>query len=306
MTYADAERIAAAQDGLIRRDQLTAAGITRGMLRAQLAARRWSRLTTTVVATFTGVPSRSQQLWLAVLHGGRGALLGGMTAAELSGLRNWTREEIEVHVDAAVGMPRSRADGVLFIKTRRGLEGLRHGQRQPPRMRLEPAVLIWASRQSSRATIEGVLAASVQQRLTGTDELLDWLDRLSPLPRSPIMREALQMIGGGAHSKAEIDLRRLCHRFGIAQPRRQTKRRDATGRIRFTDAEWRTADGRTLILEIDGAFHMDVDAWQDDIARQRALSAVGTVLVRCTAREAREGDAVAADLIRLGVPRAAA
>ena len=302
----EVERLARRQDGVVRRDQLTAAGLTRDAVAAQIRAGRWVRRTSTVVSTFTGTPTRTQQLWIAVLHGGRGALVAGLSAAEMSGLRNWSRDEIEIHVSRHVGTPGSPVDAVRFIRNRRDLETLRAGRREPPRMALEPAVLLWASQQASRGTIEGVLAACVQQRLTEADALLQWLERVSPIPKGRLIREALTDIGGGAHSKAEIDLRRLCRGWRIATPHRQTKRRDADGRIRFTDAEWRTVDGRTLILEVDGAFHMDVESWEDDIARQRALSAQGVVIVRCTAREARDdSERVARDLIRLGAPRAA-
>lgn len=300
------ERCARSQDGLIRRDQVTAAGLSRDAVAAQVRAGRWVRRTSTVLSTFTGTPTRDQQRWIAVLHGGTGALIAGLSAAEMSGLRNWSRDEIDIHVRRDVGSPGSPVEGVRFIRSRRDLEVLRAGRRQPPRMALEPAVLLWASEQPSRGTVEGVLAACVQQRLTTADALAAWLERLAPIPKGRLMRAALIDIGGGAHSKAEVDLRRLCRRSGIAMPRRQTKRRDADGKIRFTDAEWRTVDGRTLILEVDGAFHMDIGSWEEDIARQRALSAHGVVVVRCTAREARdEGERVASDLIRLGVPRAA-
>jgi very-short-patch-repair endonuclease len=60
------------------------------------------------------------------------------------------------------------------------------------------------------------------------------------------------------------------------------------------------------VLEVDGGFHMDVEEWEDDIARQRALAAPDRILVRCTSRELRdEPERVARDLITLGVPRAA-
>lgn len=104
---------------------------------------------------------------------------------------------------------------------------------------------------------------------------------------------------------AEIDIRRLCRRLGLAMPRRQVRRLDASGRLRFTDCEWRLPDGRILVLEIDGSFHMDVEHWEDDLARQRGLIAVDRLVVRCTARELRdEPERLAHDLIALGVPAA--
>ena len=116
------------------------------------------------------------------------------------------------------------------------------------------------------------------------------------------MRTALVEIGGGAQSVAELDVLRLCRRFGVPSPRRQTPRRDAYGRHRFTDCEWVLPDGSVLILEVDGGFHMEVAHWEDDLARQRGLSGRGRTIVRCTARELRENaPRVFADLLRLGL-----
>ena len=96
-------------------------------------------------------------------------------------------------------------------------------------------------------------------------------------------------------------MRRMCRRFGLALPDRQVKRRDSTGRLRFTDCEWRLPDGRTLVLEVDGGFHMDAEHWEDDIARQRGLTATDRLVIRCTSRELRdEPERVARDLRLLG------
>jgi hypothetical protein len=176
----------------------------------------------------------------------------------------------------------------------------------PPRCRLEPAILLFAAADRSRRTAQGVLAAAVQQRQTTPARLLAWLERLSPLHKAPLLRQALVEMAGGAQSLAEIEVKRLCRSHGLQVPDRQVARRDAEGRLRYTDCEWRLAGGRTLVLEVDGAFHMDAEQWEDDIARQRALTAPDRLVVRCTAREVRdEPDRVARDLVLLGVPRAA-
>lgn len=133
----------------------------------------------------------------------------------------------------------------------------------------------------------------------------DWVDRLRPLRRADRFRRVLREIAGGADSTAEIDVRRMCRSFGLAPPARQVRRRDSTGRVRYTDCEWRLADDRYLVLEVYGAFHLDVEHWEEDIARQRALTAPHRIVVRCTARELRDlPERVARDLLLLGVPHA--
>lgn len=298
------ERAASAQCGLLTRAQLASLGMDRWAVRHRTRTRRWVELTPTVVGTTTGALTREQIMWLGVLHGGEQAIVGEITAAEVMGLRNWHRDPVTVLVphDADVG------DGhptIEFRRTRRDLSAMRVRRNGLPVSRIEPAVLGFASRQRSPRTAEGVLAATVQQQLSTPASLLEWVDRMKPLRGAGRFRAALAEIAGGAQSVAELDVRRMCRRFSLAPPHRQVKRRDSSGRTRFTDCEWRLPDGRTLVLEVDGGFHMDAEHWEDDIARQRALTTTDRLVVRCTARELRdEPERIARDLRLLGVPAA--
>ena len=144
----------------------------------------------------------------------------------------------------------------------------------------------------------------VQQRLSTPECIAPWIERMQPLRRARLFRSTLADIGGGAQSLAEIDVGRVCRRFGLPLPDRQVRRRDRSGRLRYTDCEWRLPDGRRVVLEVDGAFHMDITSWQEDIARERALVSAGVLLVRCTAGELRDDPAaVVRDLRALGVGR---
>lgn len=293
--------VAAAQAGLITRAQLAEAGMTRWSIAHRVASERWQLLSPTVVATVTGELTDEQRIWNAVLHAGPGAMAGGLTAASLAGLRNWDRDQITVLVPYERGRP-SALDGVGFVRSRRRLRSVG----SPPRCRVEPAVLLFAASDRSERSAQGVLAAAVQQQLTSPQRLLEWLDRLAPLRRAATLRRAVEDIEGGAQSLAEMDVRRMCRDLGLARPTRQVKRRDADGRVRYTDCEWRLPSGRILVLEVDGGFHMEIEHWEDDLARQRALTAPDRIIVRCTARELRdEPERVGRDLRALGVPLAA-
>lgn len=294
-------RVAASQAGLITRRQLVAAGISRWTVADRVAAERWQNLAPTVVGTFTGELTEKQRRWLALLHAGDDALLSGLTAAEEAGLRNWKRAEVHVLVPYSSGKV-SSLEGVTYSRTRRSLIDMRRPGARPPRCKLEPAILMFAASDRSTRTAQGVLAASVQQGLTTPTQLMDWIDRLAPLKRATTLRRALKDIEGGVQSVGEQDVRRMCRRFGLPTPLRQARRRDSSGRSRFTDCEWRLASGHAIVLEVDGAFHMAVEHWEDDIARQRALSALDRTIVRCTARELRDTpERVARDLKLLGI-----
>ncbi|MGK2875723.1 MAG: hypothetical protein ACSLEW_08795 [Nocardioides sp.] len=235
--------------------------------------------------------------------GSTSALVVGATALEVHGLKRWEREEIQVGVphDAA---PSKCLDGVRFERSRRPLPAWASPGRTLPTLRLQPAILMFASDQRSDRARVAVLAAAIQQRLTTPESLLEWLARLAPLRAASGIRSALAGLADGAQSMAEVDVATMCRTFGIARAIRQVKRRDSAGRARFTDCEWRLPGGRVLILEVDGGFHMDADRWEDDIVRERGLIDPRVLMVRCTARELRDcPDQVAHDLIRLGAPR---
>lgn len=293
--------LALAQAGLVTRQQLFARGVSRAHIRAQLSAERWAQVAPAVYATFTGELTRTQMMWGAVLNGGADARLGGLTVAELAGLRGWDRPEVAVWVPYGGG-PITPMQNVDYIRTRKPMAAIQLVDGSIARLRLEPALLLWAAKQRSERTALGVLTASVQQGLTTAESISAWHRKLGKIRHAQAIREAIVDMVGGAQSVAEIDVRKLCRRESLALPRRQVRRRDAHGRLRFTDAEWVTIDGRVVILEVDGAFHMDADHWEDDLQRQRALTDARRVVVRATARELREGGVrLAADLRRLGV-----
>lgn len=290
------------QAGLVHRRQLGAMGIDSDYVARQVRARRWTMRSSVVVGTTTGPLSPEQNLWLGVLHGGPHACLAGLSALALMGLRGWERPFVTVAVPQAADV--EPLAGFRIRRTRRRLPELRTTHQGLPLLRIEPAALLFAAYDRSSRTASGLLAATVQQRLTTAGRLLEWVEPLQPLPRARLFRVNLEEIGGGAHSMAEIDVGRMCRRFRLPLPCRQTPRRDRNGRRRFTDCEWTLSDGRRLVLEVDGAFHLDVASWEDDMARERSLVVDGDVVLRCTSTELRLRPArVAADLEAAGLRR---
>lgn len=297
--------VAARQGGLITRAQLQDAGVDRWAIRHRIESERWVERSPTVIGTTTGILVREQLMWLGVLHAGGDAQVGDLTAAELAGLQNWHRDDVTVLVPKGTNLGEP-LDGITFVQTRRPLRMFRTIRSGLPVCRVEPALLHWAAYQRSSRTADGVLAAAVQQRLTSPEQLVRWVELMRPLRWAKRFRTTLGEIAGGAQSVAEIDVRRMCRSCGLAPPRRQVRRRDADGRTRFTDCEWELPDGRTVVLEVDGGFHMSVEGWEEDLARQRALSGPLRTVVRCTSRELRdEPERVGRDLRNLSRRRPA-
>jgi len=289
---------------MLARRQLTRLGIGWDAVDAQVDALRWTVRTPRVVSTTTGTLTVEQMRWLGVLHAGPRSVLGGLTAASLHGLEGWERDQVTVLVDDELSF--EPVDGIRFFRSRRPFPLLVSPRPGLPSARLEPAVLLWAAYSAAPRSAVGVLAAAVQQRLTTAERLLEEVERLRPLRRSRLFRQSLGDVAGGAHSAAEIDVRRMCRLCRLPLPVRQAPRTDTAGRRRWTDCEWHLASGTVLVLEVDGSFHLDVASWTDDLQRQRRLTAPGRLVVRCTADELRlDPRAVGADLVSLGlVPRA--
>ena len=306
MSDEDAWRgLAASQEGMLSRRQLGELGVDRWRVRNQIAAGRWAQRSPMVVSTTTGPLSRGQLMWLGVLHAGPQAVVGGLTAAEVAGLRSWHRDDVTVLIPEELEV--DDVSGIDFHRTRRDIAAMRAPGTGLPRCRIEPAVLLFGAYQRSRRTAQGVVAAVVQQQLAAPVSLLSWVKVLRPLRWAPMFREVIGDIAAGSQSVAELDVVRLCRHHGLATPDRQVSRVDAGGRPRFTDCEWRLPDGRVLVLEVDGSFHMEASHWEEDLVRQRQLISPDRLVVRCTARELREEPwRVAGDLRRLGVPTRAA
>ncbi len=295
------EALAARQHGMLSQSQLTALGVGREFVRNQLRARRWAHRTSSVLSTTTGPMSWDQRLWLATLHAGPNSIIGGLTAAGVHGLKAWDREAITVLVGNDLSF--EPVDGVQFFRTRRPIPLLR-ARSDLPLCAIEPAVLLFAGYERNRRTAHGAIAAVVQQRLTTPPRIARWLQQLKPLRRATEFRSLLQDIEAGAQSVAEVELRKACRTFGIREPTSQRARSDRSGRRRFTDAEWLLADGRTLILEVDGAFHDNVVQASADRARNRKLTTSDRIVISCSAYELRDDPGnVITDLIALGVER---
>lgn len=294
-------KLIADQAGMVARRQLLAHNVDWDAVSHHVAARRWVERTPRVISTTTGTLDWEQQQWLGVLHAGPRSMLGSLTAAAQHGLVGWERGHISVLVDDELSF--DPVAGIDFFRSRRPFEIMRDPKPGIPLCRIEPAALLFAGYEATPRAGHALLAATVQQRLSTANRMIEWVNKLRPLRRAKPFKRTLADIDGGAQSGAELDVGRMCRDFGLAPPIRQTPRTDSAGKRRWTDCEWRLLNGTILVLEVDGSFHMEVRQWGDDVKRARRIAAVNRIVVRCTAYEVRhEAAELAADLIALGIP----
>ena len=146
-------------------------------------------------------------------------------------------------------------------------------------------------------------AAAVQQRVCAPAELEHALSYVGRVRHKAFLRVALADISRGAHSLGELDIAAICRRYGLVAPQRQTRRPDQHGGWRYLDCEWDLPSGEIVVLEIDGAHHMDVAHWQADMRRERGIVISRRLVLRATALEVRlEPRVVLRDLKAIGVP----
>ncbi len=243
---------------------------------------------------------RDQQIWVAVLAAGPGAVLGGATALTAAGVRGLRSDPLEVVIPAdrrasstLSCLPRDMARVRIRRTTILPAEHLQIGR--PPRTTVARSAIdaaAWARTDDEART---VLAATCQQRLVLPAAIEQVLTLRPRIRRRGLIRTTVADIAGGAEALSEIDLLALCRRYGLPLPDLQERRRDAAGRHRFLDAYWREWH---VHVEVDGAHHMDVRHWADDMRRQNEIWIAGDMILRFPAWVIRARPAEVAEQLR--------
>jgi len=222
----------------------------------------------------SGPLTPQQTLRIAVLWAGKGAALAGLTAARLQGFRGFDEKASSIHLLipawARHAVRSIQPSLPLVVHYSRNLAPADiHPARQPPQTRIARSLVDAAAWMGTDRGAQAVLAAGVQQRLVRVTDLVAELDRNERLHRRKIISQTLGDIAGGAHALSELDFTSLVVRqFKLPAPDRQVPLRDAHGRQRWLDAVWEKAQ---LVVEIDGAGHIDVRTYWDDMDRGNGL-----------------------------------
>jgi very-short-patch-repair endonuclease len=81
----------------------------------------------------------------------------------------------------------------------------------------------------------------------------------------------------------------------------QSARRDSQGRRRYLDVELRTRRGRRLAVEVDGAAHLIVGSYWQDMARANEIVLSGQSLLRFPTVALYLDEATVVDQIRRAI-----
>lgn len=266
------EELLTCQDGVLDSGSALAY-MTPDALRWRLKSGRWQQPCRGIVVAQSGSLSSLQMLRVAVLWAGTGSALGGLTAARLHGFRGFDDKAGQIHLIRPPGRARRKTRPPLQLAVHYSSKLTAadiHPMRQPPRTRIARSLLDAAAWMATDRGARAVLAAGVQQRLVRATDLMAEVERHERLHRRQLIRTTLADIDGGSHALSELDFTNLVVRkFGVQEPSRQVARLDAQGRRRWLDAYWERA---RLVVEIDGAAHLDALQYWDDMDRANDLT----------------------------------
>lgn len=273
MTPMTFDELLAWQDGVLATN--SALGhISPAALRWRLTSGRWQQPCRGVVVAHSGPLTSGQRLRVAALWAGKGAVLAGLTAARIQGFRGFDEKASVIHLLLPAAVHHTRrsirpAFPLVVHYSRHLTQADIHPARQPPQTKIARSLVDAAAWMGTDRGAQAVLAAGVQQRLVRVRDLMAEVDRNERLFRRKTIKQTLGDIAGGAHALSELDFIRLVvRRFKLPEPDRQAPRRDEQGRRRWLDAVWEEA---RLVVEIDGAAHIDVLTYWDDMDRDNGL-----------------------------------
>ena len=269
--------LASRQRGLVMREQLVEAGLTRSAIAHRIRTGRLRRVHPAVYTIATlELPLLARAL-AALMAAGPGSVLSHLTAAIL--WRLLPDDGGPIHVINTQGHRRA-PDGVVLHRTHLESKDIRHHHGLPVTSPTRTLELL-----PSHSLNDAVDQARAGRLLTSAE-----LRALTTTTRRPALREALGDDHGFTRSQAERLLLKLVTRAGLPQPLTNTHLHGHE-----VDALW--PDHR-LIVEIDSyTHHSSRAAFETDRLRDATHTAHGYRTLRITWRQlTRRPEAIAARL----------
>lgn len=261
------------QEGVVTRGQVLR-HLSLDRLRHLVESGRWQVPHLGIYVDHSGPVTERQRRWIAVLTC-RGHL-AGITALTMFGLHGFDQGPLHILIPARRRDHDPPANVVVHrtaslpVMQRTEVDDL-------PCTSAARAAVDAAQWAETDARAAAVVAASVQQRLVGPEEVAAILGGMPRARRRGFVLALVADLAGGATSLPEAEFLRLCRQARFPEPKVQVSRRDARGRRRYLDAYF---DGYSVHVEIDGGQHRDVAAWWADMQRQNDLWISGDRVLR--------------------------
>ncbi len=250
------------------------ASLRRAVVRA-VRLGEWQRLTTQTFLAGVVPAGDEQRLWAGLLQGGREAMLSGRSALVTHG---WTHgHDGSVHVLVPANVYREPLPDWLLIH--RVARPPCNPMGQPRRVTAHVAVAHAAAWARTDREAVFVVISALQQGLTEAGRLITVAAENRSLHRRGLIIQCAREYSGGIQSLNELDFARICRRYGLPAPVRQTPRYDKAGKCRWIDVEFTTRAGRTVMVEVEGLHHLNPQTWMEDTHRFNGLVVTGTGVI---------------------------
>jgi hypothetical protein len=234
----------------------------------------WQRVLPGVVALHRGPLRRVDMLHAALVYAGEGAMITGLDACRLHGLRN-VPESTTVHVLVPDDRQYSSTAWVKIERTTRLPTATQAGGvRAAPLIR---AVLDAARFRRTEREVLAMLTETVQRRRCSTEELRRELDAGSKFG-SALPRRILREMVSGVQSVAEAQAKLLLRGLGLPAPLWNRQVVDSSGKRLGRPDAW--FDDVALAWEIDSVeYHTSPDDYAATMAKHSRMAAAGVIVV---------------------------
>lgn len=281
--------LALSQGGRVSRGQLLRQGIGSRAIEHRLASGRLHRVQSGVYAVGHALRGRDGTWWEALLACGEDAVLSHTSAAEAWELRPSGRGAlVELSSQRTGGAERP---GIRLHRTRRLAEHERTELRGMPLTTPARTILDLSARLADRR-VEEMLDRGEATRLLDLVELRRAIAEHRGRPGTPRLERVLgEYAPTVTRSELEDLLLLLCDAHGLPRPAMNAR---VLGYE--VDACWQSA---RLVVELDGyAYHRSPRAFEQDRARDVALTVAGWRVLRFTYRQLRDSPERVAASIR--------
>ncbi len=268
-------KLAGAQHGVVARAQLRKLGFGVAAIDHRVRAARLHRVHQGVYAVGHSVLTMEGRWMAAVLAAGGEAVLSHASAAAAWELRPPSGGAIHVTVPGDPG--RTRRAGIRLHRSTTLTPNDTRAHRGIPITTPVRTIIDLATTLNGRP-LEHALDLAEQRGLVDFAELRKAIEAHPTRPGSPSLQAMLSRYSAGSTvTRSELEERflRLCDRHGLPRPHVNT-------RIEGNEVDFVWRDAR-LIVEVDGyAYHRSPRAFEDDRARDVALTVAGWTVLRFT------------------------
>jgi hypothetical protein len=263
------------QERLACHRQLTALGLPLSTITYRIRPEGpWQRALPGVVLSHRGTPTRRERFIAALLFCGDDAVLTGLSALALRGVRAAHRDPA-VHVLVPAGKHRTSFDFVVVQRTRRTAGDQRVNGL--PVASVARAVIDACRRLKERDAVRELVAEVVQRRLCSVSDLYAEV-RAGARQRSALSRRVLAEVDAGVRSVAEMRAREIMAAQGIPTPSWNVSLWSDSGEFIATPDAYRAAVAAAV--QIDSMrWHLGPGDYKTTQKRQRDLTTHGVMVL---------------------------